>query len=100
MDMFISDLPITQKEMLLAALEQQAEVRPIVEFRVYGFSGLLCTVEVERTWDVAQVMHGIEKASKIPAQEQLLYVGTDPYTSDMMRTTFKNLNVVDLTLVR
>lgn len=78
----------------------EASDKKMVTLRVYAFSGLLCTVTAERSWNIGQVMAAIEKATNIPAEAQLLYVGHESFASQMMLSKFSNDSAVDLTLVR
>jgi len=78
----------------------EASDEKMVTLRVYAFSGLLCSVTAERSWNIGEVMAAIEKATHIPAEGQLLYVGQESFASQMMRSKFANDSAVDLTLVR
>lgn len=78
----------------------KASDEKMVTLRICAFSGLLCAVPAERSWNIGQVMAAIEKATNIAAEGQLLYVGHESFASQMMLSKFANDSAVDLTLVR
>lgn len=78
----------------------RSRVESKVEIQVHSLSGVLCTVEAERDWDVHRIMRAIEKISNIPAREQFLYAGTDYCTSELLHKKLRDAKLVDLTLVR